>query len=200
MIETKWVEEEMKELNLGDERLEKRVRKLIRDFSQNPTGAIPEFCGDRAATQAAYNFLSHKQLDPQAILRAQRQATLSRIEQGGYELILAVQDTTEFNYSPHGATEGLGPLDHPSFQGFFTHTTLAVTPEGLPLGLLAQESWVREEFQPQSKQVRAARPIEQKESYKWFKGLDQGTANFPAGVSVLSISDRENDIFSNGSC
>ena len=195
MSETNWVDEEMKSLKLGDERLEKRARKIISDFSQNPTASIPEFCGDRAATQAAYNFFSHQHLNSMAIPAAQRQATLARIEQGGYDLILALQDTTEFNYSHHAATEGLGPLDHPSYQGFFTHTTLAVSPEGLPLGLLAQESWVREEAQPEQKQAQAYRPIEQKESYKWFKGLDQGTANFPAGVSVLSISDRESDIF-----
>ena len=190
-----WVEEEMKSLKLGDERLEKRACKIISDLSQNPTASIPEFCGDRAASQAAYNFLSHKQLPARALLAAQRQATLSRIEAGGYKLILAVQDTTEFNYSHHKATVGLGPLDHPSYQGFFTHTTLAVSPEGVPLGLLAQESWVREETQPEHKQARAQRPIEQKESYKWFKGLAQSTARFPAGVSVLSVSDRESDIF-----
>ena len=195
MTETNWVDEEMKSLNLGDERLEKRARKIISDFSQNPTASIPEFCGDRATTQAAYNFFSHHHLNSRAIPAAQRQATLTRIEQGGYDLILALQDTTEFNYSHHAATEGLGPLDHPSYQGFFTHTTLAVSPEGLPLGLLAQESWVRDEVQPEQKQAQAYRPIEQKESYKWFKGLDQGTANFPPGVSVLSISDRESDIF-----
>ncbi|MCB9109070.1 MAG: IS4 family transposase [Anaerolineales bacterium] len=193
--ERNWGDEEMGSLKLGDERLEKRVRKIISDFSQNPTASIPEFCGDRAATQATYNLLSQKNLKAQAIPAAQRQATVHRIEQGGYQLILAVQDTTEFNYSHHPATTGLGALDHPSYQGFFTHTTLAVTPEGLPLGLLAQESWVRDKPQPDQEPARAARPIEQKESYKWFKGLDQGTANFPAGVSVLTISDQESDIF-----
>ena len=195
MSETSWVDEEMKHLELGDERLEKRARKIISDFSQNPTASIPEFCGDRAATQAAYNFFSHSQLNGRAILEAQRQATLERIKQGDYPLILVLQDTTEFNYTHHAATEGLGPLDHPTYQGFFSHTTLAVSPKGLPLGLLAQESWVRTEPQPEQKQAQAYRPIEQKESYKWFKGLDQSTAQFPPGVSVLSISDRESDIF-----
>ena len=193
--ETNWANEEMQSLNLGDERLNNRACKIISDLSQNPTASIPEFCGDRAATQAAYNFLSYKHLDDQAILAAQRQATLDRIEQGEYKLVLALQDTTEFNYSHHRATSGLGPLDHPKYQGFFTHTTLAVTPEGLPLGVLAQESWVRDEPQPEHKQARAARPIEEKESYKWFKGLDQGVADFPAGVSLLSVSDQESDIF-----
>ncbi|MCB0182102.1 MAG: IS4 family transposase, partial [Anaerolineae bacterium] len=45
--ERNWGDEEMGSLKLGDERLEKRVRKIISDFSQNPTASIPEFCGDR---------------------------------------------------------------------------------------------------------------------------------------------------------
>lgn len=195
MTETNWVDEEMKRLEMGDKRLEKRACQIISDLSQNPTASIPEFWGDRAASQAASNFFSHKPLNSRASPEAQRQATLERIKQGGYPLSLALQDTTEFNSTHHAAPAGLGPLDHPSYQGFFSHTTLAVSPEGLPLGLLAQESWVRTAGQPEQKQAQATRPIEQKESYKWFKGLDQSTAQFPPGVSVLRISDRESDIF-----
>jgi hypothetical protein len=52
-----WVQEEMKYIDLGEERLEKRLLKIISDFSQKPTVSIPEFCGDWAATKGAYNFL-----------------------------------------------------------------------------------------------------------------------------------------------
>lgn len=193
--ETRWVREEMASLKLGDKRLEERVVKMISDFSQNPSGSIPEFCGDRASSQAMYNFLGHKGIEEERILEAQRKATIRRIEEGGYKRILAIQDTTEFNYNQHKATKGLGPLDHPKYQGFFTHSTLAVSPEGLPLGLLAQESWVRPEQAERDRKKKAARPIEEKESYKWFKGLDRGTTDMPEGVSVLSVSDRESDIF-----
>jgi hypothetical protein len=45
-----WVQEEMKYIEFGEKRLEKRLLKIISDFSQNPTASIPEFCGDWAAT------------------------------------------------------------------------------------------------------------------------------------------------------
>ena len=51
-----WVEQEMKSLLFGEKRLEERVVKIIQDFSQNPTGSIPEFCGDWATTKATYEF------------------------------------------------------------------------------------------------------------------------------------------------
>ena len=46
-------------LELGEERLEKRLLKIISDFSQKPTASIPEFCGDWAATKAAYAFFKN---------------------------------------------------------------------------------------------------------------------------------------------
>ncbi|MCB9100560.1 MAG: hypothetical protein H6632_13535 [Anaerolineales bacterium] len=51
----------------------------------------------------------------QAIPAAQRQATVHRIEQGGYRLILAA-NTTEFNYVIIRPPRRR--LDHPSYQGF----------------------------------------------------------------------------------
>jgi hypothetical protein len=36
-------------------------------------------------------------------------------------------------------------VDNPVCQGFFAHTSLATTLEGLPLGVLAQQTWVRDE-------------------------------------------------------
>ena len=56
---TDWLAQEMKYLELGEKRLEKRLLKIISDFSQNPTAAIAEFCGDWAATKATYAFLKN---------------------------------------------------------------------------------------------------------------------------------------------
>jgi hypothetical protein len=49
-----------------------------------------------------------------------------------------VQDTTEANWTDVGVTEGLGPLGNSACHGLLVHTTFAMTPERVPLGLLAQ--------------------------------------------------------------
>lgn len=188
-----WIETEMESLSLPDKRLEARVRQLIADISRNPNGSLPEICSDRAATQAAYNFFSHPTLNDAAILQAQRSATLARIQELGLSLVIAVQDSTEFNLNHHPSTTGLGPLSNKHVQGFFTHSTMALCPEGVPLGLLAQTSWVREESE--ARPNRAERPIEAKESHKWLTALDEATVGLPEELSVLMVSDRESDIF-----
>jgi len=188
-----WVVEELQTLDLGDQRLEERARKILRAFSQQPTASIPEFCDDWAATRAAYNFFNNDGVDAQAILSAQRQATIERMR--GHDLVLALQDTTSFDFSHHPATQGTGPLDNAKCQGFLAHTTLAVTPEGVPLGVLAQAVWVRDAQTLGKRHQRKQRLIEDKESFKWLQGLDASTQDLPRGVRILEVSDRESDVF-----
>lgn len=192
VLDSDWVSQEMDKLDLPDKRLKKRTIKIITDFSQNPTASIPEFCGEWAATQATYHYCDNQAVSREAIVAAHRQATLSRIEAGAYLRILAVQDTTEYNFSTHPATAGLGPLDNPKVTGFFVHSTLAVTETGLPLGLLAQALWVRSADDPPKDKHR---PIEQKESFKWLQGMEHSSRHLPQTVQVVQVSDQESDIF-----
>lgn len=94
-----WINEEMSEIKLPDKRLEERTRKILYDFSHNPTGSIPQFCPDEAAVKGVYGYCKNKGVAREAIVEAQRQATLGRIKSGHYQRILSVQDTTEYNYT-----------------------------------------------------------------------------------------------------
>jgi len=193
MVAANWVEQELKHIDLGEARLEKRLRKIVNDFSQNPSASIPEFCDGWSATKAAYSFFANPASDEQKIIKAQRQGTLVRIK--GQSRILILQDTTSFDFSAHPHTKGLGLLDNAKSRGFLTHTSLVVTPDGLPLGVLAQESWVRDEDELEKSAQRHQRPITDKESYKWLKALDESTKGLSLETQALVVSDRESDIF-----
>ena len=188
-----WVQEEMKYLELGEKRLEKRLLKIISDFSQNPTASIPEFCGDWAATKAAYGFFKNPTRQTEQIVLAQSRATCDRIK--GLARILILQDTTSFDFSHHPETEGLGPLENVVCQGFFAHSSLATTTEGVPLGLLAQQTWVRDEQTTGKRHERHQRLIEDKESHKWLQALTESTRQLPADTQAIVVSDRESDIY-----
>lgn len=191
-IEKEWIAVEFETLDLNDKRLEARAHQIVGDFSARPTGSIPEFSESWAATKAAYNFFSNESVSGAAILAAQRQATLVRMK--AYPLVLGLHDTTEVNLSHFPATEGTGPLGSGKSQGFLTHSTFVVTPEGLPLGLLAQEHWVRQEETRGQSEQRRERPIEEKESYKWLKALTESSVDLPPETQVLMVSDRESDV------
>ncbi|MDA8333881.1 MAG: hypothetical protein M0Z41_02645 [Peptococcaceae bacterium] len=82
-------------------------------------------------------------------------------------IILAIQDTTVFNYTLHPNTKGLGPIGPAGLSGFLLHTCLAATPEGVPMGILAHHLWVRLS-EPKDSKKNQNRPLEDKESARWI--------------------------------
>ena len=121
---------------MPDERLTKRLVKVSRDFFAQPGANIPQACGNRSKTKAAYRFFDNKRVTMGKLLQGHYEATTSRMQ--SYPVVLAVQDTTSLNYTAHPMTEGLGPINTKGDKaiGLELHDTLAFTPEGTPLGLL----------------------------------------------------------------
>jgi hypothetical protein len=76
------------------------------------------------------------------------------------------------------------------------HTRLAVTPEGLCLGVTGFEIWARPIDHPQAGTHNRDRPIEDKESLRWLTGYRDACviAREAPQTLVVSIADRESDI------
>jgi hypothetical protein len=81
-------------------------------------------------------FFDHQAVNLQKILGPHREQTIQRAAQ--QPVVLAVQDTSELDYTAHPMTEGLGPIGNhrAHVQGLILHPTMAYTTEGVALGLL----------------------------------------------------------------
>ena len=106
-------------------------------------------------------------------------------------LVLVLHDTTEFSYQREkpeaiGITKSInsgrdkaGRLRSHTVCGILMHSSLAVTTEGLPLGLAAVKFWTRKKFKGTAalkKKINPTRvPIEKKESIRWLENLKQST-------------------------
>ena len=82
--------------------------------------------------------------------------------------------------------------------GLIMHTCLAVTTEGLPLGLLDQKIFSRK-LRPQKaigkgKQIGEVLPVEEKESYRWLEALID-TKEALGDTEVITVCDREADFY-----
>ena len=190
-----WAVNEFAEAELGDVRRTKRLVELAHVLAQHPTAALPEACGDGAMLKAAYRFFSNDDIDPQDVLSSHIESTYSRLDK--VPLVLAVQDTTEVDWTGHPATTGLGPLGHTACQGLHVHSTLAFTPERVPLGLLAQHVWARDPDDVGKRKRRKQLPISQKESQKWLTSLEAvcNARDCCAPTRFVSVGDREADVF-----
>ena len=194
---TDWAEEEFGNRSLGDRRLDKRILTIARDFYARPQANVPEACGSRAKTKAAYRFFDHEKTTMDKILTSHYESTTKRIEKE--KIVLAVQDTTTLNYSAHPATENLGLIgsSKDSCIGLIVHDTIAFNVEGTPLGLLDVQCWARDPKEFGKKHLRHHLPIEEKESCKWLKSyraVSEVQKQCP-NTKLVSIGDREADIY-----
>jgi hypothetical protein len=193
---TSWCEEEYSGLQLGDKRLDRRLVATAAQVMSQPTASLNQACADWAATKASYRLFDNAKVTADKVLEPHQVQVEERMKR--YPLVLAVQDTTYIDYSSHPKTEGLGPIgtEEQDLSGFVMHPTLAVTPKGLPLGVLDLQIWVRPTDAPKrTPYEKQCQPIEEKESYKWVQGLEQTVKRTPPGVQVVSVCDREADVF-----
>ena len=84
-------------------------------------------------------------------------------------------------------------------RGLLMHSSLAVTAEGLPLGLAAVKFWTRRKFKGTAALKRKVNPtgvpIERKESIRWLDDMRQSTALFGEPGRCIHIGDRESDTY-----
>lgn len=202
--EQTWMDKENAACNFRDERLKKRFRLLLQQFWSGMGQTIPFACQDWASTKAAYRFFANDQVCEQDILGGHFQATRDRFADTTGP-ILVLQDTTTFSYQ-RDQPEHIGFIGKTNLRGkpltqcgILMHSSLAVTTEGIPLGLAAIKFWTRSKFKgcnALKKTINPTRvPIEEKESYRWLENLRQSTALFGDPERCVHIGDRESDIY-----
>ena len=132
---TATLKDEVRDADLGDERLNKRLGKIIEQLGASPTLSIPAATDGRAEMEAAYRFFDNNNVTPQKILQPHIDATLETIAQ--CERVVLVQDTTELDLTrPSQQVQGAGPMDSDARRGAFMHPLVAFDSDGLPLRTL----------------------------------------------------------------
>lgn len=192
-LDTEWCDDELSTVDLGNKRLNERLKEIARGFSKHPSSPINQSSDDWISSKAAYRLFDNEKSSKENILRPHIQNTQNRMK--SYQQVLVIQDTTTINYTSHHAVSGLGNIGNEHAVGFMQHNVLTLSPEGLPLGLIDQICWTRPEKQLQTKTKNKALPIEEKESYRWISSLETTTKRCPAGVESITICDRESDIY-----
>jgi len=202
-----WIEQELAAAKLPDARLEKRLRHLVEQMAAGLGRSIPLAFQDWAATKAAYRFFSNERICEEHILAGHFEATRERLPQGEAP-VLVLHDTTEFSYQREDiaavglVSKGSVRKDEHGRPVYFTtcgvclHSSLAITLEGLPLGLAAVKFWSRKTFKGRAARRKAHRaPIEEKESLRWLENLRSSTELLGQAKRCVHVGDQESDIF-----
>ena len=192
-----WVVNELESLEIGDKRLNKRILSLLDCASKQPQLSINKLFHTRKEVQACYRFFSNDLVNEKKVIQPHLNKTIERASQ--HPVVLCLSDTTSLNYTTRKKLKDSGYISSNNAQGFFLHSTIAVTPDRLHLGLVGQKFWAREKEKKKARSSyeRERMMFSEKESYRWLEAYRDScnlSSQYGDG-SVIHITDREGDIF-----
>jgi hypothetical protein len=181
-------------VNFNSPRLESRLAQTLDAMTQHPGESILGAAGSRSQAKATYNMLGNDNFSVDEVKRNYAIETSKRMDV--YKTVLLVQDTTTNNLNNHKKTDGLGWCDEFN-KGALIHTCMAITVDGVPLGVLSQQISTRPQRKDESatKSQKRLRPIEEKESYRWLETMTEANTYVPSNVNAIHICDREGDFY-----
>ena len=194
-----WVDAEFGKVDLGHEDRNLRLVRIVTAKAQQPSAPYTEcFAGNRHELKAYYRFIdcAAEEVNPESILHGHRERTIGRMK--NYERVLAIQDTTDLDFSERLHCNGLGDIGKNQTgavsQGLKMHSSLAVSEKGVPLGVLKTQIYGSHYDETQKAQDR---PIEEKETYRWLTTVDDlnEAAEYLPETELIAVGDRESDMF-----
>jgi hypothetical protein len=198
-----WAVQEFGGARLGDARLSRRLVRSAAAQAAQPGRAFAGVAqGDGAARKGYYRLIDHPDtaaVTPAAILQPHRDQTLRRMQ--GQRRVLCVHDGTALDYSGLAQCQGLGVIGTnqtgAKSRGLHLHSTLVLTPEGLPLGVLRADCTAPVPKPAHDTRPTSAVPIEEKATFCWLQAQRTCVAVAAAmpQTQLLSVMDREADFF-----
>ena len=201
-----WAFHEMRGVRLWDARCRATLVTACERLAEHAETSFSSALG--SGRKAVSRILHHETTSAPSLLAGHVKATCKRCRDHAF--VLVASDTTVCDFTSHKATQGLGGISpFPLQKGFLVHTALALSPEGVPLGIVHQQSWVRVPPLPEGQEdgeggvPKASepevppqpRPFAERESHKWVEALQGVEAALPAPIRALLVQDREADVF-----
>ena len=196
-----WAEHEFGGARLGDARLSARLVQSAQHMAESPMRAITGAAhGARAMVKGHYRLIDQpadSAVTVGNILAPHREQTLRRMQ--AHDTVLCIQDGTRLNFTRRGQTQGLGAIGSNQTgavaRGLELHTTLAVNPDGVALGVLRAAFDAPAPPNPEAEGEPPPKPREERKSFRWIEGLRDcaQAAEQLSQTRVVCVMDREAD-------
>ena len=198
-----WAKNEFGGAPLGDARLSKRLVEVAAAKAELPDRAFSGVAeGDWPAVKGYYRMIDRPEestVGMPNILAPHRRRTVRRMM--GQKTVLCVQDGSDLEYTNLHQCEGLGEIGTnqtgAKSRGLHLHSTLAVAPNGLPLGVLRAQCAAPQAKSPEDDRPTYAIPIEEKKTFVWIehhRELVELASEMPH-TRLIDVCDREADFF-----
>lgn len=143
-----WAEEVFGGAVLGDVRRTRRLVHMAAGASRRPAGRITEVYDNAADRQGAYDFIESERTDADAMSEALSVSTAKRC--ADYDWVYVPVDATSFKLWDGTGQKDFGAIGtyQSGATGLKVNNALALSPDGVPIGVAAQTWWRRPRHKP----------------------------------------------------
>lgn len=178
----------------NDSRIDSRATSLLKNLVNTRKSSISKLSDAPSEQKAFYRLLENTKFSEDLIKEKSFSKTNVNCKN---RHVLAVNDTVDFNLEGQKGRvdldNGFG-LSSNTTMGFKLHSSLVLDAKSLfPLGFSSIDIWNRP-FEVKEGNYSLAK-IEDKESFKWIKAINDSTINLESAASITFIADREADIY-----
>ncbi len=162
-----WSKEEFGSANLGDARRQKRLVQMAARVAEAPAGTVSAVFRTAAEREGAYRLLSNENVDWREIAKASHRACIERCH--GERVVFVAEDGSSLNITDGTGEKGTGPIGARGIgaRGFQLMNAIAITLDGVPVGICGQTWWARsEEADGRSNKTKKT---EEKETRHWYE-------------------------------
>jgi hypothetical protein len=186
-----WAEANFGAAQLGDKRRTRRLVNTAERLAQQPRGSLPAHFSWNPL-RAVYRLCNRPEVTHLGVTATHFEATRTEMKQISAP-VLVLHDTTELNFTTHGALTGTGPVGDGVGRGSLQHNSLAIVAETQQILGLAYQQVTTRTPAPEG-ETRTGRLHRDRESELWEHGI-RGVGPAPEGTCWVDIADRGADNF-----
>lgn len=190
-----WATVTLETAEFPDGRLAQRAIAFLAQKAAAPGDGIAQGARSAAAAKGCYRFLENDRVKANPIWQSIHSHTAKGLK--GRACVVVAHDTTTLMFPGLKATTGLGTVDRPREEALLMHSSLAICPDGGVLGLLHNQVWSRPLQEFGKGEDRKKRPVEQKESFEWIRGVRHVTElrdRHSGDTQLVHVMDRGGDV------
>jgi hypothetical protein len=157
-----WANEEYGQADLGDARRTRRAVRLLGRVMEHRAGKVTQVCPTAAERKAAYRLLEEEGVPHESLIDAAGCACARRSADAPIVLV-PIDGTSATLADPIGALGAVGSHEAGA-RGVKVISAIALSPSGEPIGLAAQELWMRPpKPKPNRRRVRGKKQAKTKQ-------------------------------------
>jgi hypothetical protein len=179
----------------GDGRLSKRLAKVLFQMCAEPMSGVNSLSLCKHQKKAYYRFINNSKVYSENLMLGYQDCSVSAALLGS-QVILALQDTTELDFTGNRSSPNLDCLEYEYKKGFYLHNHLLLNDLGVPYGLFSQQFYAYKLADLGKAKERKYADITEKHSHRWLQEFEMLQERFKTNTDkmVISIADRESDI------